>query len=240
MKRIIITSGDARVGKSTMSKLLLDLYLSEGLVVHAIYNGHRNKLEAYQKKLNIHKFNLVRGDYDEFIGKLNSNDEIDIVLMDLPGQILPEFIKFEHDTCLLEGLYSIGYRVAFLNPISYRQDCIYYVKELIKEFKASADYVIVKNECFGKKFPYFDANIESSIQSLDGVIMQLPPLSKFVYSRLEEAECIYSDGASKKLDEAISKKLGVIERSLIYNWLNKFKRNIYSDKKLLEYFGLLV
>lgn len=190
--------------------------------------------------MDIHKFNLERGDYDEFIGKLDSSGEIDVVLMDMPGQVLPEFIKFERDTCLFEGLYSIGYRVVFLNPISYRQDCMYYVKELFHEFKASADYVIVKNECFGKKFPYFDVDIQSSVKSFDGAIMQLPSLSKFAYYRLEEVGCIYSDGALKKPDEAISKKLGVVERSLIFNWLNKFKRNIYSDKKLIEYFGLAV
>ncbi|BDA75901.1 unknown protein (plasmid) [Calothrix sp. PCC 7716] len=219
---------------------MLDLYLSEGLVVHANYNGHRNKLDAYNKKLDIHKFNMERGDYDEFIGTLDSSDEIDVVLMDMPGQILPEFIKFERDTCLLEGLYSIGYRVVFLNPISYRQDCLYYLKQLIEEFKGSADYVIVKNECFGKNFPYFDVDIQSNITSFDGIIMQLPALSKFVYSRLEEAACIYSDGAAKKTDAEISKKLGVVERSLIFNWLHKFRKNIYSDKNLLKYFGLAI
>lgn len=241
MKRIVITAGDARVGKSTTSKLLLDLYLSEGMKVHATYSGHRNKLDAYKKQLDIHKFSLQRGDYDEFIASLEIIDDIDVVLMDMPGQILPEFIQFERATYLLEGLHSIGYRVTFLHPISSRFDCIDYLNELIAEFGDKADYAIVKNEHFGDRFLYYEGKpIEKAIHSLGGVAMHLPALSNFVYAKLEEAKCTYADGAAKIPDPEIGKKIKIFERSFVFGWLNKFRLAIYSDPQLLKYFGLTV
>lgn len=240
MKRVIIMTGDARVGKSTLSRLLLDLYLSEGLKVHATYGGHRNKLDSYSSQLDIHKFNLERGDYDDFFGNLQNVDNINVVLMDLPGQILPEFIKFEHSMYLLEGLYSVGYRVTFLHPISFRKDCMGYLLDLITEFQADADYVIVKNEYFGDKFPYYDESIQSSVNKLGGITMHLPMLSKFTYTRVEEAGCTYSEASAKVPVGDIGRKVSVLERSLVFTWLNKFRTAIYSDEKLLEYFGLTV
>lgn len=241
MKRIIITAGDARVGKSTSIRLLLDLYLEEQLNVYTTYSGHRNKLDAYNKYLDIHKFSLQRGDYDEFMASLELMDEIDIVLMDMPGQILPEFIQFNRATYFLEGLQSVGYRATFLHPISFRTDCTEYLEELVNEFDNAADYVIFKNQYFGDRFPYFDGkSIESTINNLDGITMFLPALSNFVYDKLEQAGCTYSDGAAKLPCAEVGKVLGVIERSFIFSWLNKFRQAIYSNSRLLKYFGLAI
>lgn len=240
MKRIVITAGDARVGKSTISRLLIDLYLSEGMNVHATYSGHRNKLDAYNKHLKIHKFNLQRGDYDEFIASLQLIDDIDVVLMDMPGQILPEFIKFDRTIYLLEGLHSIGYRITFLHPISFRKDCADYLQELTTEFKDKADYVVVKNECFGKAFLYYDGkSIEETIKQLNGITMHLPLLSPSVYSKVEETGCTYGDAAATIAGE-IGKKIYTTERSLIFGWLKKFRFIIDSNPELLKYFGLTV
>lgn len=241
MKRIVVTAGDARVGKSTISRLLLDLYLSEAMNVHVTYSGYRNKLDAYTKQIKIHKFSLQRGDYDEFIAYLQLIDDIDVVLMDMPGQILPEFINFERATYLLEGLHSIGYRVTFLHPISFRKDCIDYLHELTTHFKEKADYVVVKNGYFGDKFFYYDGKpIEEAIHRLGGATMHLPALSNFVYSKLEETNCTYADAAAKIPAAEVGKKIGVIERSYIFTWLNKFRLAIYSDLQLLRYLGLTV
>lgn len=239
MKRIIITAGDARVGKSTSSKLLLDLYLEEGLNVYAAYSGYRNKLQAYGKYTDINKFSLQRGDYDEFMASLELMDDIDVVLMDMPGQILPEFIQFQRSIYFLEGLQSIGYRVTFLHPISSRMDCIDYLNELIAEFGDRADYAIFKNQYFGDRFLYYeDKPIKSAIDNLDGVTMCLPALSNFVYNKLDQAQCTYADGAAKLPVPGIGKVISVIERSFIFGWMNKFRQAIYSDSQLLKYFGL--
>lgn len=239
MKRIVITAGDARVGKSTTSRLLLDLYLEEGLNVYAAYGGYRNKLEAYQRYLDIHKFNLQRGDYDEFLASLEVLDEIDVVLMDMPGQILPEFIKFDRSIHFIEGLQSIGYRVTFLHPISDRIDCIEYLSELTESFCDKSDYVVVKNGCFGNRFPYFDDKpIQFKVNNLGCSILQLKPLSKYVYNKFDEAGCTYSDGAAKIPNIEISKLIGIIERSFIYGWRNQFRSSVFSDSQLLKYLGL--
>lgn len=239
MKRIIITAGDARIGKSTISKLLLDLYLEEGLNIYAAYGGHRNKLEAYNKYIKINKFSLHQGDYDEFLASLQLMDEIDVVLMDMPGQILPEFIKFNQAIHFLEGLQSIGYRVTFLHPISNRTDCIQYLSELTEAFAVMADYTIVKNECFGDRFVHYDDKpIKFVIDNLGGATMRLGALSKFVYTKLDEAGCTYADGAAKEPELDVSKSIGIIERSFIFNWRKQFRSCIYSDSKLLKYFGL--
>jgi hypothetical protein len=240
MKRIVITAGDARVGKSTTSRLLLDMYLAEGVNVRAVYSGHRNKLDAYGKYLKIDKFNLARGDYDEFIGSLELIDDIEVVLMDMPGQILPEFVKFARMTYLLEGLHAIGYRVTFLHPISYRQDCVGYLHDLTAEFQNKADYIVVKNECFGKGFAYYDGReIETTIKQLNGITMDLPVLNKSVYSKLDEVGCTYTDAAARMAGE-LAGKIPVIERSFVFTWLNKFRYTIESNSELLKYFGLVV
>ncbi|WP_375467172.1 hypothetical protein [uncultured Nostoc sp.] len=150
-KRFVITSGDARVGKSTASRLLLELYLKNKLNVRVFYHGHRNKLSMYQtQRFEINHLGFSRGDSDRLLLDLEMFPKIEMILTDMPGQNLREFKFFDKDVSLIENLNCLGYRVTFLHPISHRKDCVEdYLQDLYQHFGSQVDYVVIQNHYFG-------------------------------------------------------------------------------------------
>jgi hypothetical protein len=236
-KRFVITIGDARVGKSTTSRLLLELYAKNKLNARAFYHGHRNKLSMYQNNdFKINHLGFSKGDSDGLLVDLELFPRIQVVLTDMPGQNLPEFKLFEKDVSLIENLNYLGYRVTFLHPISHRKDCVEdYLQDLCNYFGDRVDYVIIKNYYFGDQFPYYDnSQLQTKIQKLNGVELVLLGLLWQCYQQLEEAALPYSKAV---LSES---PLNVIYRSVVFNWMEDFLTSITSNVSASNYLGLSV
>ncbi|WP_207714005.1 hypothetical protein [Scytonema sp. UIC 10036] len=234
-KRFVITVGDARVGKSTASRLLLDLYAKYKLNVRAFYHGYRNKLSMYQtENFKIDRLGFSRGDSDRLLLDLEMFPNTEVLLTDMPGQNFPEFKAFEKDISLIENLNCLGYRVTFLHPISHRKDCVEdYLKELCDYFGNEVDYAIAKNHYFGDQFPYYEGSqIQAKIKNLNGLELVLSNLHTQCYQKVEDAALPYSKAV---LPES---SLNVIDRSIVFNWMENFLTSITSNDTASNYFGL--
>lgn len=234
-KRFVITSGDARVGKSTASRLLLELYLKNKLNVRVFYHGHRNKLSMYQTKdFDINHLGFSRGDSDRLLLDLEMFPKIDVVLTDMPGQNLREFKFFDRDVSLIENLNCLGYRVTFLHPISHRKDCVeYYLQDLYQHFDSQVDYVVIKNNYFGKQFRYYEGSqFQADIKKINGLELVLGGLHNDFYQLLEDTGLPYA-----QLIETNS-PLNTIQRSVVFNWMKNLHNSIVSNGIASNYLGL--
>ncbi|MDF5727683.1 MAG: hypothetical protein PUP92_06490 [Rhizonema sp. PD38] len=235
-KCFVITVGDARVGKSTISRLLLELYLKNQIAPRVFYHGHRNKLSMYQNEgFNINHLGFSRGDSDRLLLDLEMLPNIEVVLTDMPGQNLSEFKFFEKDVSLIENLNCLGYRVTFLHPISHRKDCVEdYLQDLCQHFGDRVNYVIVKNHYFGKQFRHYDGSqIQAYIHKLNGLELVLGTLHNDFYQLLEDTGLPYYQAIQ------VDSPLNIVQRSLFFNWMENFHSSIVSNGIASDYLGLI-
>ncbi|MBW4685680.1 MAG: hypothetical protein KME40_11410 [Komarekiella atlantica HA4396-MV6] len=236
-KRFVITLGDARVGKSTTSRLLLELYLKNKLNVRVFYHGHRNKLSMYQTKgFEINHLGFSRGDSDRLLLDLEMFPNIDVVLTDMPGQNFREFKFFDKDVSLIENLKCLGYRVTFLHPISHRKDCVEeYLQDLYQHFGSQVDYVVIKNYYFSKQFRYYEGSqFQADIKKINGLELVLGGLDNDFYQLLEDTGLPYA-----QLIETNS-PINTIQRSIVFNWMENFHNSIVSNGIASNYLGLTI
>jgi hypothetical protein len=238
-RRFIITIGDSRVGKSTVSRLLLELYKKHELNIRAFYHGYRpgdlsNKLSVYDKLgFNIRHLGLNRGDSDLLLNELEVFSEIDLALTDMPGQNLLDFFRFEKEIYFLENLNSLGYRATFIHPISNRRDCVEYLRSLYHIFGNRGDYLVVKNQYFSDFFKYYDGtHIQEDINNLSGVELILPKLEDYIYQDLEDTKLPYKMAIIAESD------MQVLYRSVVFNWMENFYDTVMNHNIAPVYLGL--
>ncbi|BDA72378.1 hypothetical protein CAL7716_065440 [Calothrix sp. PCC 7716] len=238
-KRFIITVGDSRVGKSTISRLLLELYNRHELNVRVYYHGQRpgdlsNKLSAYEQLgFNIKHLGFNRGDSDILLNELEMFSEIDLVLTDMPGQNLLDFFRFNSEVYFTDNLESLGYRPTFIHPISNRRDCVKYLQSLYDFFGNRVDYIVVKNQYFGEYFDFYDnSQVRENIESLKGVELILPHIGDNIYQDLEDTHLPYSLAVTSDSD------IQLLYRSVAYNWMENFCDVIVKDSVIPLYLGL--
>lgn len=229
-KRFVITIGDSRVGKSTSARLLLDLYQKNHLKSRIYYHGYRNKLSKYQCYFNINQLGFSRGDSDSLLIDLE-RESTDVVLTDMPGQNLREFTNFEKDVSLVKCLELLGYRTTFLHPISHRKECINdYIHEVIDYFGDRADYVIVKNQYFGRDFLHYErSEVKININALRGTEIVLGELNQSLYEALEEANLTYT------LATESNSILSQLQKSIVFHWVTNFHSLVASNIVAAEY-----
>ncbi|MDF5734071.1 MAG: hypothetical protein PUP92_40405 [Rhizonema sp. PD38] len=231
-KRLVMTAGDARVGKSTTARLLLELYLESKIKLRAYYTGERNKLFNYEPLLIVSELPLTRGGGDKLLIDLERFSEIQLALSDLPGQNIQQFKRFASEVQLWDAIASIGYRITFVHPISDRRDCIEYLQELFDYCGEKADYVIVKNLLFDDDFPYFDGtDIQKRIQEIGGEELYLGALWKGTYELVEAMNYPYCQAIH-------SSEIDTLNRSRIFNWMEEFHQQIKNSKTISEKLGL--
>ena len=232
-KRFVITIGDSRVGKSTSARLLLDLYQKKQLKSRIYYHGYRNKLSKYQCYFNINQLGFSRGDSDSLLIDLEG-ESTDVVLTDMPGQNLGGFTNFEKDVSLLKCLESLGYRTTFLHPISHRKECVNdYLHEVIDYFGDRVDYVVVKNQYFGRDFLHYErSEVKININALRGTEVVLGELNQSLYEVLEEANLTYT------LATESNSILSQLQKSILFHWITNFHSLIASNIVAAEYLGL--
>lgn len=232
-KRLVMTVGDARVGKSTIARLLIELYLESKLNLRVYYSGNRNKLYAYQLLLPIAQLPLTKGGADQLLIDLETFSDVQVALSDLPGQNFEEFGKFAQEIMLWDAIAQLGYRITFVHPISYRRDCTEYLQELFNCYGDKADYIIIKNLYFGDEFPYYDgSDIQQHIQASGGNELYLGRLWRDSYELVESLDSPYSYAVQNY-------EIDFMNRSRVFNWMEEFSEQISKNKHIEELLGLL-
>ncbi len=231
-KRLVMTNGDARVGKSTIARLLLELYLESKLKLRAYYTGNRNKLYAYELLLPVGELPLTQGGADQLLIDLENFSDIQVALSDLPGQNFRQFKQFAEEVQLWDAIVSLGYHITFVHPISHRRDCVEYLQDIFDYCGDKADYVVVKNLYFSDEFPYFDgADIQKRIQEIGGEELYLGALWRGAYELVESLNFPYSQAMQNP-------EIDLINRSRIFNWMEEFNQQIKNNKIISDLLAL--
>ena len=141
-KRVIIATGDARVGKSTCLKLLVDLLRNQNKSPVLYDFDKRKKFKGYSKFIPVcDNLNFFKGNTDVILDDIEEFDE-EVVFVDMPGQYVNEMIEEIEDCYFFEQLRRSGWQVTFLQPISHRFDSIYYLKQIMDYSGDKAKYRI--------------------------------------------------------------------------------------------------
>ncbi|BAT56756.1 hypothetical protein NOS3756_57680 (plasmid) [Nostoc sp. NIES-3756] len=227
-KRLIMSVGDSRVGKSTTMRLLIDFLISQGKHIRAYDHDNRQKLEPYKTLIEVESLNFSEGT-DLVIEQLVNG--YDAIIVDMPGQHINSICHYIDEVKLFKILAKVGWRLTFLQPISHRADCNEYLSELLAFAGNQADYVIIKNEYFDRQFKIYQKLGRSQVMSLGGTEIVLKQLNKHSYEAIETAKKPYSQ--IKKDIEIFS-----LYRTYAYKWIRSFHQSILNNSLACQYLGL--
>lgn len=230
-KRVIIATGDARVGKSTCLKLVVDLLRSQNKSPVLYDFDKRKKFRGYGKYIPVcDNLNFFKGNTDVILDDIEEFDS-EVVLVDMPGQYVSEMLCEIEDCHFFEQLSTNGWQVTFLQPISHRFDCIDYLKQIMDYSGNGAKYVVVKNFYFDKYFIKFEKEVSQQFYKLGGVTVAVGKLQQSVYQKIEETAIPYQEACN-------SPKLFLLYRSYLYRWIKSFNEQLLSNHLILEYLGI--
>ncbi|MBD2254674.1 hypothetical protein [Nostoc parmelioides] len=229
-KRMIITVGDARVGKSTVIKLLLEMLMLKGKRTKVYSQDTFGIFKAYENLVPIEYFNLLNDEADQIIDELN-NTRLDIIIIDMPGQYIEKIRQYIESISLFEVVVRFGWKLTFLQPISHRNNCLNYLNQIIEIASNNANYVVVKNYHFYPEFREYDEKIQKKLSIIGGTEIELLSLHRNHYQMMDKLVKPYSECCHD-----IS--LILFLRSFIYQWIKKFQISVIKDNLAISYLGL--
>ncbi|RCJ22883.1 hypothetical protein A6770_29410 [Nostoc minutum NIES-26] len=229
-KRLIITVGDARVGKSTVIKLLLEMLAQQGKRIKVYNQESFPVFKAYEELATIKKINLSDDDADAIADDLN-HPELDVMIVDMPGQDIEKIIQYIESASLFEVVLKFDWNLTFIQPISHRIDCIYYLNEIIQTATNNANYVVVKNYHFAPEFREYEEKIQKNLLMIGGTEVELTALHRNHYQAMEKTGKPYSQ---------VCQDLSMILfwRSFIFQWIKKFRDSVMNNNLAIKYLGL--
>ncbi|WP_341531732.1 hypothetical protein WKK05_39135 (plasmid) [Nostoc sp. UHCC 0302] len=229
-KRVIITVGDARVGKSTVIKLLLEMLVLKRKRIKVYSHDTFCVFKAYENLVPIEHFNLLNDETDQIADELK-NCQLDIIIIEMPGQYIEKITQYIESTSLFEVVVRFGWKLTFLQPISQRNNCLDYLNQIIETASNNANYVVVKNYHFSPEFREYDEKIPKKLLVIGGTEIELPPLHRNHYQMMDKLVKPYSECCHD-----IS--LILFLRSFIYQWIKKFQISVSKNNLAISYLGL--
>lgn len=227
---MVITVGDSRIGKSTVIKLLIEIYQLRGKKIKVYDHDNRDRLLAYKKLVSIEKIDFFNKRTDRIFNDLVA-DDIDIILVDMPGQYLDKICQYIVQSELLKALVEYEWKLTFIQPISHRTDCIDYLNQIIQIGTNNANYVVVKNYHFAPEFREYDSRIRKNLLMIGGTEVELTALHRNHYQAMEKTGKPYSQ---------VCQDLSIILfwRSFIFQWIKKFRDSVMNNNFAIKYLGL--
>lgn len=227
---MIWTVGDSRVGKSTVIKLLIEMYQTQCKKLKVYDHDNRDRLLAYKDLVCIEKIDFFDKRTDKIFNDFIA-DDLDIILVDMPGQYIDRICQYIVESELLEALAEYGWNLTFLQPISHRTDCINYLTQIIQTATNNANYVVVKNYHFSPEFREYDEKMQKNLLIIGGTEVELTALHRNHYQAMEKTGKPYSQVC---LDLSII----LFWRSFIYQWIKNFRDSLMNNNLAIKYLGL--
>lgn len=225
-----MTVGDSRVGKSTVIKLLIDLLQSQNRKIKVYNHDNLQRLKAYETVVTIDSLDFSRGETDKILQDLN-NDELEIIMVDMPGQYLEKICQYIQRTDLFSLLVDYQWNLTFVQPISHRIDCVNYLKALLEFTVDNANYVIVKNQYFGEIFRDYQELMQRKFRIVGGAEIELTLLHREHYKAIERT----AEPISKCVTNT---SVYLVYRTYIYHWIKNFHDSIMNETIASKYLGI--
>lgn len=227
---MIITVGDARVGKSTVIKLLLEMLMLKGKRVKVYSQDAFDVFKAYENLVPIEYFNLLNDEVDQITDELK-NFQLDIIIIDMPGQYIEKISQYIESISLFDVVVRFGWKLTFLQPISHRNNCLDYLNQIIQTASNNANYVVVKNYHFAPEFREYEQTMAKNLLMIGGTEIELPSLHRNHYQMMDKLVKPYSECCHD-----IS--LILFLRGYIYQWIKKFRDSVMDNDLAVKYLGL--
>jgi hypothetical protein len=222
--------GDARVGKSTITKLLIELLCNEKKQIKIFNHDSQSKLESHYSLASVESLDFFNGGTDKMLDEMNGN-ELDAILIDMPGQYLEQIFQYIVEVDLFSVLELCEWKLTFLQPISHRLYCLDYLDKLLVFSGSKADYIVVKNFHFDDRFAEYQQLMQRRLVKWGGVSLKLDALHRDIYKKLENSVKPYSQVWRDSY-------ICVLYRSYIYRWIENFNRSVLNDCNASKYIGL--
>jgi energy-coupling factor transporter ATP-binding protein EcfA2 len=231
--RVVIVTGDkGGVGKSTLARGLLHLYINKKLKYLAYDSDHRNaqlyrhynSVEPGVKLLDI----FTRGGADDLLIDLDS-ERPPFALVDLPAQSGAFFEEFEKDLGVFDAVKELGYRVTMVSVLSRVKDSVNILRVLYEYCGDRVDYVVVKNLFHGDadKFErYQDSETRTKLLEAGAMEILMPDLFFKPYDYIDEKNLPFSAVLE-------SKEANIVIKSRVAAWLKEFEQNVLVASQLL-------
>ncbi len=195
MHRIIYSTGlKGGIGKTTMSRNLLDQYDESGVIYQAYDSDNTNsQLMRFYGAFGKTKFlNLtLEEEQSFFIDNILEEQKPPLILVDFPAGGKEEMEAFEAEFGLISSgaAEEMGYRVTQIWNLGDSVDSIFGLEKLYKTLGENCDYVLVKHNCFNVKGYAYSSYDESSIRNTmidSGAIeIAMPVLGKDAYNYID-------------------------------------------------------
>lgn len=229
-----VLSNKGGVGKSTISKLMLELFIARNLNVQAFDcdSSVGSLIKIYGDTGLVQNIDIknvkVQGNIINFAEKA-FNEGKDYLLYDMPaGEIHTLADLMGNPIELINEFKAIGYAVKFIVPISTDKTSLNPIDLLLPMVEGHAEIIIVKNLGFGAEeddFIFFDkkefgGDKYQDLINVSSKVIQLPLLKHHVYS-------IVNYVSNKPYSTIIENKL--IERfdtGLLRNWMVAFHNQL--------------
>lgn len=228
-RRIVMTVGNACTGKSTVIKLLIEMWQHSGKTIKIYVDNNCQKLGAYKELVTTSNLNSLNDETDKIWQELGAK-HLDVIIIDMPGQDIDKICRYLEECQWFYLLNCYGWKLTFMQTISSRADCINYLNKLLEFAAINANYVVVKNHYFDTRFTLYQQSMHSKIQLIGGTEVELTALHRDHYQAIERLGKPYSNCCK---DASIY----VVYRSYIYRWINSFV-NCVNNSSARKYLGM--
>ncbi|MBE9052765.1 ATP/GTP-binding protein [Nostocales cyanobacterium LEGE 11386] len=225
-----MTVGDARVGKSTVCKLLIDLLHSQGKAVKAYDHDNFQKLQAYKNLITVNSLDFFRNETDQILEDFK-NQQLEIIIVDMPGQYVDKICNYIDNSSLFQLLDKYNWRLTFIQPISHRLDCLQYMETILNFSRERANFIVIKNYHFDHRFKNYYSSLQNKLYSAGGIDLILNKLHTDHYEAMERTNKPYSQIREDR-------SIYILYRSYIYRWMQNFNQLVLENQVASNYLGL--
>ena len=191
---VLVTGGKGGVGKSTFSRGLLDVYLSQGITV-AAYDGDPDNSQLFrfyqQQGAGVVPLALdVQGQADRLLDEMEAA-KAQVFLIDVAAGGSKTLRDLEDDIGLVSEAVEMGYGFTVVSVMSRVKDSVNLLRNTLEMTEGlPADHVAVKNLYFGDEdqFELFDeSKTKPRLTERGGVVVEMPKLFDDTYAAIDQA-----------------------------------------------------
>ena len=221
MSRIHFIGGEkGGVGKSVMARLLAQYFIDREI-----------PFKGYDTDLSHGAMIRYYADFSEPIdfGNYQSVDQIveqtaetgTTAIVDMAAQTSKPLARWIGDTGLLEFAKELELSLTFWHVMDDGADTLNLLENMLKDYGADADCVVVRNFGRGSDFKHFDESETASIaKQLGAVVFDLPALHPPTMRKIDHISASFWAAANNTNTE-LGPTLGILERQRVRSWLNK-------------------
>lgn len=204
-RMIAVTSDKGGNGKSTLARLLAEIFIQRNIPTLAFDCDKRNaQLYRYYNQAFSSAFNsgagviridlTTQGGADKLINSFDS-EATQVILIDFPAGGGELFEKFEKEIQLFDLLDEVGYQLTMVSVLSRIKDSIMSLRTLADYCGDRATHVVVRNNFFGTpdKFRRFNNSKTSElVLQKGGIVIDMPDLFDDTYDLLDDKDLSFA------------------------------------------------